>query len=342
MKARLAKDPGDTAAAVSLADALLRQTRVVADPTLAVTAEQTLRRVLSVRGGDYDAQRMLATTLLSQHRFREAITAAAVARDARPADAWNYGVIGDSHLELGEYDEAFDAFDRMLQIRPSAAAYARASYARELQGDLTAALRFMQMAREATPPTDPESQAWHEVQLAHLELELDHLDRASRHLDGAFYVFANYVPAIEMRVRLLAMQGRFEEAAQIASGQLAKLPTPLLAVQAGDALAALGRTSEADRFYRQAEGLWRYEPAALARFLADSGRDVARAVTLAESAVTTRHDIFTEDALAWSLFKAGDVRRADAALKQALRTGTRDHMIRAHAEAIHRALNARS
>ena len=95
-------------------------------PTLAVTAEQTLRRALSVRAGDYAVQRMLATTLLSQHRFREAIAAARVARDARPNDAWNDGVIGDAHLELGEYDEAFDAFDRMLQMRPSAAAYAAA------------------------------------------------------------------------------------------------------------------------------------------------------------------------------------------------------------------------
>jgi len=338
MQARLAKDPSDTAAAVSLADALLRQTRVVANPTLAVTAEQTLRRALSVHAGDYDAQRMLATTLLSQHRFREAIAAATVARDARPQDAWNYGVIGDAQLELGEYDEAFDAFDRMLQVRPSAAAYARASYARELQGDLDAAVRFMRMAREATPPTDPESQAWHEVQLAHLEMERDHLDRAAHHLDGAVYVFAGYVPAIEMRVRLFVMQGRYDEAVQMAAAALAKLATPTLAVHAGDAMAALGRKAEADSYYRQAEELWRYEPAALARVLADSGRDVRRAVALAEEAVTTRHDIYTQDALAWSLFKAGDVANAEVALKQALRTGTRDRMIRAHADAIRRAV----
>lgn len=342
MKARLAKDPSDTAAAVSLADALLRQTRVVADPALAVTAEQTLRRALSAHAGDYDAQRMLATTLLSQHRFREAVTAATIARDARPNDAWNYGVIGDAHLELGEYDEAFDAFDRMIQLRPSAAAYARASYARELQGDLKAAVRFMQMAREATPPTDPESQAWHDVQLAHLDMELDRLDDADHHLDRAMFVFANYVPATEMRVRLLTMQRRFEEAAQMASVQLARVPTPALAVQAGDAMSALGRTADADRYYRQAEELWRYEPAALARFLADSGRDVTRAVKLAEGASATRRDIFTQDALAWSLFKAGEIKKADVVLQQALRTGTRDRAIRAHAAEIQRALHARS
>jgi tetratricopeptide (TPR) repeat protein len=208
---------------------------------------------------------------------------ATIARDARPNDAWNYGVIGDAHLELGEYDEAFDAFDRMIQLRPSAAAYARASYARELQGDLKAAVRFMQMAREATPPTDPESQAWHDVQLAHLDMELDRLDDADHHLDRAMFRLCQLRAATEMRVRLLTMQRRFEEAAQMASVQLARVPTPALAVQAGDAMSALGRTADADRYYRQAEELWRYEPAALARFLADSGRDVTRAVKLARA-----------------------------------------------------------
>jgi tetratricopeptide (TPR) repeat protein len=145
-----------------------------------------------------------------------------------------------------------------------------------------------------------------------------------------------------MRVRLLAMQRRFEEAAQMASAQLARVATPALAVQAGDAMSALGRTADADRYYQQAEELWRYEPAALARFLADTGRDVTRAVKLAESASATRRDIFTQDALAWSLFKAGEIRKADVVLQQALRTGTRDRMIRAHAAEIRRALNARS
>ena len=56
----------------------------------------------------------------------------------------------------------------MMQLRPSAAAYARAAYARELQGDLDGALRLMQMAADATSPHDPESQAWHYAQVGDL------------------------------------------------------------------------------------------------------------------------------------------------------------------------------
>ena len=56
----------------------------------------------------------------------------------QPADAWNDGVIGDAHLELGEYDAAFEPSIAMMRsVRPPRRT-GRAAYARELQGDLTA------------------------------------------------------------------------------------------------------------------------------------------------------------------------------------------------------------
>jgi tetratricopeptide (TPR) repeat protein len=165
MQSRLARNPVDAAAAVTLADVLLRQTRVTSNAGLAMRAESALETVLADEPMDYDARRMLAVVYLSQHRFRDALREGGRCRTMRPADAWCYGVIGDAHLELGEYDEAYDAFDRMMALRPDAASYARVSYARELQGDLAGALRLMQMATEATPPQDPESIAWHRTQL---------------------------------------------------------------------------------------------------------------------------------------------------------------------------------
>jgi len=48
----------------------------------------------------------------------------------------------------------------------------------------------------------------------------------------------------------------------------------------------------------------------------------------------TRHDIFTEDALAWAYYKTNRLDRAAAALERALRTGTRDERILTHAAAI--------
>ena len=59
--------------------------------------------------------------------------------------------------------------------------------------------------------------------------------------------------------------------------------------------------------------------------------NIAEAVTIAERAAAERHDIFTDDALAWAYFKAGRVADARVAIARALRTGTRDADIRAHA-----------
>ena len=81
-------------------------------PTVAGLAER--EPLLADDPGNYDANRQLGTLLLSQHRFREAVVVAAKNRDARPYDAMNYGIIGDGYLELGEYEEAFEAFGATL------------------------------------------------------------------------------------------------------------------------------------------------------------------------------------------------------------------------------------
>ena len=102
MEARLSARPDDIGAAVALADALFRQTRVSGNAGLAVRAEQVLKPALGDSPADYDANRMLGALYLSQHRFREAIDIGEQNRKQRPYDPVNYGVIGDGHLELGE------------------------------------------------------------------------------------------------------------------------------------------------------------------------------------------------------------------------------------------------
>ena len=180
MQARLARNPRDASAASRLADASLRLARVTGDATSSVRAEQALLAVLRADPQAYDAKRMLAAVYLSEHRFRDAVVQASRCLRDRSNDTSLYGVLGDGHLELGEYDEAFEAFDRMNAIKPNAAAYGRASYARELQGDRAGALRFMRMAAEATPASDPESQAWHHAQIGFLLLDAGNLRDALR------------------------------------------------------------------------------------------------------------------------------------------------------------------
>src|SRR6188474_2164150 len=136
MTAQLSADPVNAAAVVSLANALIRLQRVNNDGRAVITAEEHLRAFLLRRPDHYEARRMLAAVLLSQHRFADAIREANKTMAADPRDAWNYGAAGDGYMELGDYPRAFAAFDRMGQLQPGPPAYARTAYALEIKGDV--------------------------------------------------------------------------------------------------------------------------------------------------------------------------------------------------------------
>ncbi len=267
--------PQDVGLAIMLGDALLRQARTTGNAGLAIEAERSLKRALDGDVANYDANRLLASVYLSQHRFREAIAIAERNRQARPSDPINYGVIGDGHLELGEYDQAFDAFDRMVTSRPSAAAYARVAYARELQGNLTGAIDAMKLATEATAADDPESLAWHHSQVGDLYLRLGKLQEAEDEYTAASHAFPGHPFAVMGYAKVLVARGDRAGALTLLQGLQRTAPTPDLAARIGDLYKHLGRDADAEREYALAEAGWRVdapEPKNLARFLADHDR----------------------------------------------------------------------
>jgi tetratricopeptide (TPR) repeat protein len=337
LRTSLNEHPGDVGQAIMLADVLLRQARTTGNAGLAIEAERALKRALDGDVANYDANRLLAEVYLSQHRFRDAIIVAERNRNARPSDPINHGVIGDGHLELGEYQEAFDAFDRMVTMRPGAAAYARVSYARELQGNLRGAIEAMKMAAEATAADDPESLAWHRSQVGDLYLRLGSI----REAEAAYMAASRAVPghpfAVTGYAKVRAAKGDRAGALTLLEDLQRTAPTPDLAARIGDLYRQQGRIAEAERQYALAEAGWRVdapEPRNLARFLADHDRRLDEAVAIAEKAAVERHDIFTDDALAWAYYKAGRADAARRAIARALRTGTKDADILAHAAAI--------
>jgi hypothetical protein len=74
-------------------------------------------------------------------------------------------------------------------------------------------------------------------------------------------------------------------------------------------------------------------------FLADHDRDLDEAVRLARADAALRDDVYTDDALAWALYKRGDLADAKRAAARALRLGTEDVAFHRHAEAIAIALD---
>ena len=101
----------------------------------------------------------LGSLALIRHQFAEALRYGHRAERLLPGSSRPYGVIGDALVELGRYDEAFAAFERMISLRPSLASYSRVAYARELVGDREGAVGAMELALGAAAG-QPEPTAW--------------------------------------------------------------------------------------------------------------------------------------------------------------------------------------
>lgn len=178
-----------------------------------------------------------------------------------------------------------------------------------------------------------------------LFVQLGKLHEAKTEYAAASHAFPGHPFAVMGYANVVAAEGDLAGALELLRRMAEQSPTPDLAVRTGDVLRRLGRRDGADRQYALAEAGWRSdapEPKNLARFLADHDRKIEEAVAIAEAAAADRHDIFTDDALAWSYFKAGRLADARTAIARALRTGSRDATIRAHAAAIHGAVTARA
>jgi tetratricopeptide (TPR) repeat protein len=340
---------GEGRAAASFAADALRRARLEANGGYTLEAERVLKRALDREPDDYDAQRMLGAVYMSQHRFREAIEVATRAMRVRPNDAWNYGVVGDAHIELGDYDEAFNAFDTMARLRPNAAAYARIAYARELQGHLDAAIASMRMAADATGAQDPESLAWHDAQIGNLLLQKGDVEGAAREYARAEHTFPGHPFAEAGRGKVAAARGQYDAALATYRALMKTAPTSETAIAIGDLLTKTGDVEGAESMYARAEAIerdaWLTEARLttnVARMLAERGVRTSEAVQLAEEAARHRKDIFTMDALAWAYYRAGRLADAEAASRQARRTGTVDRRILAHAEVIDRSVAKQS
>ena len=341
MTARLAAHPNDSAAVVKLADTLIRLQRVNNDGRAVIAAEEHLRTFLAKNGSNYDVERTLAAVLLSQHRFADAIKQAQSLQARDPRDAWNYGAMGDGYLELGDYDRAFEAFDRMGQLQPGPSVYARVAYALELKGDLDGAFASMKQAADGTTPNDAESQAWHFSQLGMLLLQQGRAGEARLQFERAAATFPNHPLAMTGLARVKIVEKDFSGARLLCQQLLAQAPTPDLAALVGDLSRELGDRDGAEQYYKMSEQIERAawgnglrQPQMLARFFAEHDRNIPEAVSLAEEALRSRNDIFTLDTAAWAYFKAGRIADARKASQGALRTGTRDARILYHASEI--------
>jgi len=289
-----------------------------------------------------------AALLLTYHRFDEALVAARRAQHARPEDHTVYGMLTDALVELGRYEEAYAAAEKMVLMRPDTASYSRMSYLSALRGDSDSAIDLMRRAVNAASPQDPESLSWCRIHLGDELMNVGMRSEAEREYDLALRAFPDHHLALAAKARARTAAGDLERAVEFYKRAQDRVPQPDTAIALGNLYAKLGRDDDARREYELAEFIERSGGKAastysrqLAIFWANQDRNLDEALAIAEREKRARPDIYSSDALAWCLYKKGRASEAATQIAEAMRLGTRDAQIYYHAGMIYDALGDR-
>jgi len=327
-----------------LAGAYIQKMRETTDFGYIERAEKLVAHTLTAEAANYEALRLRSEIGLERHHFAEVAGFSREMIRIAPDDAWNWGTLGDALMELGQYDDAADAYQKMMSLRPNQSSYNRASYYRWVMGDAEGAIAIMRQAIEAGSPA-PENTAWCLVDLGNLYFKTGRLEQAAGTFSEALRTFPGYHPAHAGLGRVQAAQGKLAEAIENFKRAQAVVPMPEYAAALAELYERTGKKANARQQLELLDVVDRVVKANnektnrnLALVYADQGRKLDRALELAQAELDVRGDVYTYDALAWALFKNGRYAEAEQAAGKALRFGTPDPAFYFHAGMIASAL----
>ncbi len=340
----LRRRPDDAGAWAELGLALVERARVTADPSAYPQAEGALDRSVALQpDGNVVALAGRGALANARHDFADGLRWAEQALAFNPDKAGVYGVMGDALLELGRYPEAFAAFQRMVDLRPGLAAYARVSYARELQGDADGAREALDAAVRAAPT--PAGAAFAHHFLGELAWNRGDMAEARRSYELAARLDPDFVPPRAGLARLDAARGQTDQAIGEWRTVVARAPLPEYVAELGNLYLTTGRPAAAAEQFALLEAQQRLLAASgvnvdleIALFNADHGVRLAEGLAAARAEWDRRQSVFVADALAWQLHANGRDAEALPLADAALRLGTRNALFHFHRGMIHRAL----
>ncbi|MBY0504725.1 MAG: tetratricopeptide repeat protein [Bryobacteraceae bacterium] len=326
-----------------LATAYIQKMRETANPDYLTRAGGIVDGVINADGGNYEALRLRSQIELERHNFAAVATVSRTLIKIAPDDPWNWGTLGDALMEIGQYEPAADAYQRMMTLRPDLASYNRASYYRFVMGDVAGAIEVMKKAI-SSGSRSPENVAWCLVDLGNIYLKTGQLEIAEQGFNAALKVFPQYHAAYYGLGRVHLAQGKHAAAIQELKQAQASVPMVEYVAALEDAYLAAGKPEEAAGQQKMIDTIDRLERAnnqaanrTLAVIYADRGRKLDRAMDLAQAELKVRQDIYTYDALAWVLFKNQRLEEAASAAAKALRLGTPEASFYYHAGLIAKA-----
>jgi tetratricopeptide (TPR) repeat protein len=352
---RVKADPEDHIAYNKLGGYYLQRLRETGSLTYLELASKAANASLSVLPPEHnsDGLTILAQVEYAEHDFAGARDHARRLAELDPGKSYPFHTLGDALLELGDYDGAAAAFSQMERLAAgmegltSVAIDQRLARYDALRGDVDQAQRRLSRAlNSALKQQAPsrETVAWCYWQLGELAFSIGNYEAAEQYYQDALTTFPDYFRAVASLGRVRAARGDLADAIKQYERAVQIVPDPTFVAALGDLYKIAGRDRDAAGQYDLVRQIGRLSKIngviynrALAMFMADHDLNVEEAYENAHREFEVRKDVYGADAVAWTALKAGKLDEAQAAIKEALKLGTKDARIWYHAGMIARA-----
>jgi tetratricopeptide (TPR) repeat protein len=355
LQSRVRRYPEDYAGFAGLGAAYLQKGRETGDAADFELAKGALEKSLDLLSNDPAAafaMTQMAVVCMAEHRFDDALAWAQRALALGSGDPSPWAIAGDALADMGDYAGASQAYSKLDTLYGSvdeklAFSYqrdTRTSFLRFIAGDTAGAIDLMrsavQKAIEMRMPV--ENIAWSEYQLGEELFQTGEMAPAEKAYLAALEEYPGYCRGLAGLAKVRAAQGRYTDAVDLFKKAIAAVPYPEYAAALGDVYQKLGNAQEAKKQFELVEFIGylsqinqQIHNRDLALFYADHNLKLNESLELARKELEVRHDIYSWDVLAWSLYKNGKIPEAVDAISHALAQGTRDAQLFFHAGMIY-------
>jgi tetratricopeptide (TPR) repeat protein len=325
-----------------LAVAYVQRVRETADPSYYVQAGTVLQKSFQITPDNLEGQKAQLMILLGRGEFGQALVLAKALNKKTPDDVLLYGFIADAAIELGDYGDAEEAAQWMLDMRPgNVPGLLRGAALRRLYGDAPGAKEFFSQAYQQMAPTQTEELAWTLTEMADLQLSTGDIEGAEKLLHSALQQFPGYYAALEEMARVQTARQHYSEAVELLRQRNLKFPTAASRYALAQALERAGQATEADLAYTDfattAQALTDGNDNAneeLISYYLGREHNPTEALRIARLEIAKRHDVNTLDAYAWALCGNGRYEEAQKDIAAALAVGVREARMFYHAGVI--------
>ena len=339
----LVSRPQDYATWAALGLGYVQQAKATVDPSYYGKAEGAVARSLALNTSvNFSGWGARAALKAAEHDFRGARAAALRGISIDGYDSELYGALADADTQLGAYDQAAAAVQRMNQLRPGVAAFTRASYVFELRGQVLRAQSALDMALQDSP--DPADIAFAQDYLGELALNYGGDARAAlQHFHAGLQADPRDFASLAGQAKAEAALGQLGRALVDYRAVVSAVPQPQYVLELGELEQSQHNPDAARQYalFRTEEQLFTANGVTLdtepTLFEADHG-DPAAALRYAAAGWRVRPFLEMADAYSWAEYVNGHYPAALGWADKAAATGWRNALFLFHRGMIEKAL----